>query len=151
MKKWKAAVLVPALALIAVGAARAQESADRKAVERAILDYAEAVYEMKPELVDRGVHGELAKRGFSRGADGSWRESTMSFAQLRTLAERWNSQGRVDPKTAKKRIVVLDMLDRTASAKLSASWGVDYMHLAKYDGRWKIVNVLWQSDPVPVK
>jgi hypothetical protein len=23
------------------------------------------------------------------------------------------------------------------------------MHLAKYDGKWKIVNILWQSPPKP--
>jgi hypothetical protein len=24
---------------------------------------------------------------------------------------------------------------------------IDYLHLAKYDGRWKIVNVLWEMKP----
>ena len=138
-------VAVAAMAATAIGAGRFEQNADRKAVERAVLDYVEAIYEVKPELVDRGVHREMAKRGFSRGQDGTYRESTMNFAQLRALAERWNSQGRVDPKTARKEVVVLDLLDQTASIKLVASWGVDYMHLAKYDGEWKIVNVLWQT------
>ena len=138
-------VAVLAIATTAIGAGRIEQNADRKAVERAVLDYVEAIYEVKPELVDRGVHREMAKRGFSRGQDGSYRESTMTFDQLRTLAQRWNAQGRVDPKTARKEVVVLDLLDQTASVKLSASWGVDYMHLAKYDGEWKIVNVLWQT------
>ncbi|MGH9838243.1 MAG: nuclear transport factor 2 family protein [Blastocatellia bacterium] len=35
----------------------------------------------------------------------------------------------------------------SASAKLVAEWGMDYFHLAKYDGKWKIVNVMWQSLP----
>ncbi len=38
-------------------------------------------------------------------------------------------------------------IDQTASVKLIAEWGIDYMHLAKYEGQWKIVNVLWQSHP----
>ncbi len=29
--------------------------------------------------------------------------------------------------------------------KLSASWGVDYFHLARESGKWKIINVLWQG------
>lgn len=138
-------IAVLAMALTALGAARVEQNADRRAVERAVLDYAEAIYEVKPELVDRSVHRELAKRGFIRGQDGSYREAPMSFAQLRTLAERWNAQGRVNAKTARKDIVVLDLLDQTASAKLTASWGVDYLHLARYDGEWKIVNILWQT------
>lgn len=42
---------------------------------------------------------------------------------------------------------MFDVLDQTASAKLTAMWGVDYFHLAKYDGQWKIVNILWQEPP----
>jgi hypothetical protein len=53
----------------------------------------------------------------------------------------------VDPERAPKEIRILDLLDQTASAKLIAHWGVDYFHLAKYDGRWMIVNVLWQTPP----
>lgn len=37
------------------------------------------------------------------------------------------------------------ILDKTASAKLTAHWGVDSFHLAKIDGQWRIVQVLWQS------
>jgi hypothetical protein len=32
-----------------------------------------------------------------------------------------------------------------ASVRTDADWGVDYMHLAKIDGEWKIVNVLWDK------
>ena len=39
------------------------------------------------------------------------------------------------------------VLDKTASAKVVAHWGVDYMHLAKVDGRWMIRNILCQSPP----
>jgi hypothetical protein len=42
---------------------------------------------------------------------------------------------------------VLDVLDHTASAKVTASWGIDYMQLAKFDGAWKIINVVWQTHP----
>ena len=138
-------VAVLAIAATAIGAMRAQPNADRRAVERAVLDYVEAIYEVKPELVDRSVHRELAKRGYMRGQNGKYTEAPMTFAQLRALAERWNAQGRVNAKTARKEVVVLDLLDQTASAKLTASWGTDYMHLAKYNGEWKIVNILWQT------
>ena len=38
-------------------------------------------------------------------------------------------------------------LDQTAVAKVTASWGVDYMLLGKHDGQWKIQQILWQSPP----
>ncbi len=138
-------IAIVAIAALASGAGRIEQNADHKAIERAVLDYAEAIYEVKPELVDRSVHRELAKRGFIRGQDGTYREAPMTFAQLRTLAEKWNAQGRVNAKTARKEVVVLDLLDQTASAKLTASWGTDYLHLGKYNGEWKIVNIIWQT------
>ena len=49
------------------------------------------------------------------------------------------------PLDAPKEIIIFDVLDQIASVKLVAWWGIDYMHLAKYKGRWKIVNVLWQT------
>ena len=44
-------------------------------------------------------------------------------------------------------VEVLEVMDRIACAKLTAHWGVDYMHLAKVEGRWQILQVLWQSAP----
>ena len=32
-------------------------------------------------------------------------------------------------------------------ARLDAEWGIDFFHLAKVDGTWKIMNVIWQSYP----
>jgi hypothetical protein len=32
-------------------------------------------------------------------------------------------------------------------AKITAQWGIDYMQLAKFDGQWKILNIVWQSHP----
>ena len=40
-----------------------------------------------------------------------------------------------------------------ACAKLRAQWGIDYLLLARFDGRWMITHVLWQgpheADAVP--
>ncbi len=49
--------------------------------------------------------------------------------------------------TTRRDIAILDVLDQTAVVKLTASWGIDYMFLGKYDGEWKITQILWQSHP----
>jgi hypothetical protein len=49
------------------------------------------------------------------------------------------------PATAPKQVELLDVQDQTAAVKLTASWGTDYMLLGKYDGRWMISSVIWQS------
>ena len=120
---------------------------DRTAVRQAALNYVEALYQVDSTRVIRSVHPELVKYGYFR-SDGTYRGTPMTFTELKKLAMSWNKdQKRVDPDTATKEIVVLDVLDKTASAKIVAHWGIDYMHLAKTDGKWMIRQVLWQSHP----
>jgi hypothetical protein len=123
-------------------------AADRRAVEQAVLDYAEAFYLIEPERLERSVHRELVKLGFFRdGPAAAYDSDGMTFDELYALAGSWNRNGRFDRRTARREVVVLDMLDQTAAAKLVAEWGIDYLHLAKYDGRWQIIHVLWQTHP----
>jgi hypothetical protein len=122
-----------------------QES-DREAVRQAVLDYVEGIYGVDPSRVQRSVHPKLAKTGFYRGPnDPAFRPgSNMTFDQLMEIAKNWNKAGKLR-KNAPKEITIYDVLDQTATAKLVAEWGTDFMHLAKFDGKWMIVNVLWQS------
>ena len=139
-----------ALALLAAPAALgAQTADDEAAIREAVLDYVDAIYEVEPQHIERSVARDLVKRGYWRpDADTAFREMPMTYDQLHELAAGWNADGHLDPATAVKEIVVLDVLDKTASAKLVADWGVDYMHLAKLDGRWMIKNIIWQSPPM---
>jgi hypothetical protein len=87
MNRWIGLVVVIAAVATGTGAAVVQHGSDRRAIERVVLDYVDALYEVKPELVDRAVHPAMAKRGFVRGSNGDYAELTMSFDQLRTLSE----------------------------------------------------------------
>ena len=46
-----------------------------------------------------------------------------------------------------KDVRIFEVLDQTASVKVTAWWGIDYLLLGKYDGRWMIAHVMWQSPP----
>lgn len=119
---------------------------DREAVRLAALDYLEGLYNADPERIRRSVHPSLVKRGFSKQAgSAAYTESPMSFDQLIKVAETWNRDKKRD--TSIKEVKVLDVLDQTAVAQARAAWGVDHMLLAKYGGRWQIVQILWQSPP----
>ena len=143
----KLILLIAAVVLLPVAAAAQAADAEREAVRAAVLDYVEGIYEVNPARIERSVHPDLAKRGFfvKRG-ETAYSSDVMTYQQLVELAGSYNKSGRV-PKDAPKEIVVFDISDQTASAKLTAVWGIDYIHLAKYDGKWKFVNVLWQTPP----
>ena len=140
--------MVAVLSLAIPGSVLAQDGTDEQGVTEAVLDYVNAIYNVEPERIDRSVARDLVKRGYWRQtAESEYRESPMNFDQLRALSERWNADGHLDSSTAIKEVVVFDILDKTATAKLVADWGIDYMQLAKVDGRWMIKNILWQSHP----
>jgi hypothetical protein len=141
--------LIATLLLAALWPASGGQSvaADRAAVQQAALDYVEGLYEADVTRIERSVHTGLQKRGFWRESPSlPWGpQSTMTYEQLIALAKTWNAKK--DRDTSIKKVDVYEVLDQTASAKVTAMWGIDYLHLAKYDGRWKIINILWQAHP----
>lgn len=136
--------------LLATAPLVAQGQADHRGVRDAVLDYVEGVYELKPERIARSVHPTLVKQGLVRRGEGDpYRGPVpMTYQQLFDLAGSWNKDhAQADPETAPKTVEVFDVQDATAIAKLTAVWGTDYFLLAKLDGRWMIMQVLWQTPP----
>ena len=125
---------------------RTQAAQDRAAVQQAGLDYVEGVYNVQPERIERSVHPALVKRGFyKKDASAPYVEGNMTYEQLVNLARNWNKDGKRD--TSVKKVEILDLLDKTAVVKVTASWGVDHMLLGKFDETWKISLIQWQSPP----
>ncbi|MBX2963332.1 MAG: nuclear transport factor 2 family protein [Cyclobacteriaceae bacterium] len=127
---------------------RAQQATDQEMVYTAIEDYVDGLYLVQPDRIKKSVHPNLTKKGFWRQPEKTAyeKESIMTFDQLVDLAGRWNAKGTL-PKDAPRIIEVFDVLDQTATAKLTAQWGIDYFQLAKYEGKWLIVNIIWQAHP----
>jgi hypothetical protein len=56
--------------------------------------------------------------------------------------------GKETPKDKQtKDVRILDIFGNAASARATMADWIDYMQLAKVDGRWVIVNVLWEQKP----
>jgi hypothetical protein len=128
--------------------ALADHHKDAAAIEQAVLNYANSIYEMKPELLDNSVHPKLQKVGYWANEDGSgYQEMWMSFAELKELAGHFNKDGQIDAATAKREVKILGQLDKTATVRLDAEWGIDFIHLVKEGGTWMIMNVIWQTYP----
>ena len=122
-------------------------SVEKEGVRAAILDYVEGLYEVDSTRIERSVHPELRKRGYwYNKKESAYRDNLdMTYSELVSLAASWNKNGNRVNADSPKLIEIYDVNDRTASAKLTAEWGIDYFHLAKLDGKWMIMNVLWQS------
>ncbi len=128
--------------------ASAQAASDREAVRLAVLYYVEGFYEGDTVRLLRSVSPEVRKYGYDRPTPGAqYVGEAMPFREFLAYANRVRTGRSRTPAGAPKEIVVFDVQDQTASAKLTAWWGTDYLLLAKEQGRWIILNVLWQSPP----
>ena len=121
-----------------------QDSADAIAVKQACLDYVEGWYEGRGERMERALHSALQKRIVEIDpASGRDRLREMS---AKTLVQYTREGGGSDTPSEgqQKDVTVFDIYRDEASAKVVFRDWVDYLHLARFDGRWVIVNVLWE-------
>ena len=141
--------LLAAIALALVAAPlSAQSATDKEGVRKAVLDYVEGFYEGDTVKLVRSIRPDVVKYGFfiPRGKE-TYSGEAMPWAEFLSYANGIKKSGKTAPATAPKVITILDVADQTASAKLTAFWGIDYLHLAKFDGKWMITQVLWQTPP----
>ena len=141
------------LAVVASARLHAQQAApdpdaDRDAVRLAVLDYVEGFYEGDTTRLMRSVWPEVRKYGYWKAKpDAAYAGEAMPFSDFLQYANGVRTGRNKTPPGAPKDIVIYDVQDQTASAKLTAWWGTDYLLLARQDGRWMITHVLWQSPP----
>jgi hypothetical protein len=121
--------------------------ADLAAIKQAAVDYCESWYEGSTEKIERAVHPDLAKR-IVRSDPQSKAARLDHMGAMRLFQGVRAGHGKNTPKEKQlKEVTVLDVFGNTASVKAVMSDWIDYMHVAKMNGRWVIVNVLWEMKP----
>jgi hypothetical protein len=127
----------------------AQTRPDSLAIEKACRDYVEGWAAGDAERVAKGVSPELVKRTIALDKEGAGYSNNMS-ASLLLAVTRMNKDGvrgkDLEPdKPFKLDVCIYDITADFALAKtVNTKYGFfDYCQLAKYNGEWKIFNVLW--------
>jgi hypothetical protein len=125
----------------------AEETTEDKAIKQAALDYIEGWYEGNAERMERALHPELAKRAvFTDPQSGQSRLQQMSAMTLVQYTRAgYGTKTPVDQQ--QKDVTILDKYENVAVVKVIATEWIDYLQIAKYNGEWKIVNVLWEMKP----
>jgi len=134
-------LLVCALALpIPAGA---QTPADSAAIRATALDYIEGWYTGDAGRMERALHPHLAKRFVEPRADGGVQLTETTALEL---VQQVRSGGGSETLESERRtdVQILDIFQDVASVRIDAHGWIDYMHLARVDGKWRIVNVLWE-------
>ncbi len=150
----KLTVFVAVSSLLSISAAAYAMAPQTASVEHpeaaeilaAALDYGEGWYEGDAERMKRALHPELAKRVVVTDANGHSRlgqQSAMTLVENTRRGGGKNSPLSGEASTA----TVLDVYENAAVVRITGPEWVDYLQMAKWNGRWLIVNVLWELHP----
>lgn len=138
-------ILAIAVFLLITLSIQGQTPKDSLEIKQVALDYIESQHNVKPEQFERAAHPRMVKRTFwtDKKTGKEYLRETFTDAMI-LLAETYNKNGDGFPENPKKEVIILDVYDKTASVKLIADDWIDYMHIVKLNGKWQLVNVLWQ-------
>jgi hypothetical protein len=143
--KWLNAILC--VCTLPLSVSFAQTTQDSAAIKQTALNYIEGWYEGNSERMEKALHPELAKRIVTTDAQsGKSRISQMSALTL-INGTRAGGGKQTPVEKQEKDVTILDIYNNVASVKVIASTWIDYLHVAKWNGEWKIVNVLWELKP----
>ena len=123
-----------------------KESNDSISIQRAMRDYIEGFYEGDSLKIIRAVSPAVVKYGYWKERNASaYIGEAMSYREMvqyavneskKTTKAKWGSREKVE---------IYDIQDQTASGKITAWWGTDFILLEKVKERWMIRMVLWQG------
>ena len=138
--------LIAAVGMINAASGQAQTAADSSAIVATALDYIDGFYTSDAARMERALHPELAKRIVVDPAGPESRLQNMSAEQL-IDATAGGGAARIPDDAKKTDVSILDIYNNIASVRIDAGLWIDYLHIARWNGEWKIVNVLWEMAP----
>ena len=135
-----------AIVIIAASIQTFAQNPERDAIKRAALNYAEGWYEGNADKMESSLHPELAKRIVRTNDRGQSSLAPMSALSL-VQGTRGGSGKQTPQAEQQKDVTILDVIGGAATVKLEMRDWVDYMHIGKFNGKWVIINVLWEMKP----
>jgi hypothetical protein len=131
------------IVLLAPRPVAAQTADETGAVEQAVLDYVEGWWAGDVTRMERSLHPDLVKRiVFTHEATGRsminsiTKSDMVEYTRAGGGSEHPEQKGEVE-------VMVLRVDGNIATVVATSARYVDYLHLAKWNGSWVIVNVLW--------
>jgi hypothetical protein len=122
----------------------AQTAADTAAIRATALDYIDGWYTNNASRMERALHPKLAKRMV--WADSAGKSHVMDLTALE-LIQGTRAHPPVPTGERRKDIQILSAFGNAAVVRIDASDWVDYVQAIKWNGTWKIINVVWENRP----
>lgn len=141
MKRVSSSVFVVLLLVLALPALAQEMSEDEKGIVQAGRDYFEAFYLADAEREAGALHPELVKRFIRTNQQG---RDFIQYASRSGLIE-YTASGAAKADLAEKdvQVEIFEINGNIATGKVTSVDFYDYVHFAKVNGKWYVLNVLW--------
>ena len=123
---------------------------DKQNITKTVLGYLENFFENNTEEMLKYLHPDLAKRGISKRRG----ESTLYFQDMKMdeLKSMLQKKPAFPLEKQQNKVEIQDIFYNSASVKVNTGYPgrmewVEYIHLFKLDGEWKIANIFWDYFP----
>jgi hypothetical protein len=121
-------------------------SGEADAIQTAALNYIEGAYAGNAERMERALHPELHKVIPVRMPQtGKTRLDVMGAGML--IEGTRAKMGLLSEEKRKIEVKILDSAEELAAVKVLSARYYDFLQMAKVEGQWKIINVLWVMNP----
>ena len=117
---------------------------DEKQIREIALDYIEGWYQADTIRMANALSKDLKKRGFV--INNNTGEEIVADANYSQMIE-WTGRRKNQLATGNElelKVEIIDIGKRIANVKTTTPDFIDYIHLGKIDGEWKIYNVVWE-------
>ncbi len=125
--------------------ALAQTAADSGGLRATALDYIDGWYSGDAERMEHALHPHLAKRLVYVDPQGKSRLFDLSALEL--VQSTRAGHGKTPTAERRADVTILDIFGNAAVVKIDATTWVDYLEEVRWNGRWVIVNVVWENRP----
>ena len=123
---------------------QAQSAADSAAIRATALDYIQGWYANDATRMERALHPHLAKRLV--WADSTGRSHLVDLTALE-LVQGTRAHPPVPATERRHDVSILSTYGNVAMVRIEASDWVDFLQEVKWNGNWKIINVVWENRP----
>ena len=132
------------LLTVAGSSLAAQTATDSAAIRATALDYIQGWYSNNAGRMERALHPHLAKRLV--WADSTNRSHLVDMTALE-LIQGTRSHPPTPAGERRDDVTILSTYGNVAMVRIEASDWVDFLQEVKWNGSWKILNVVWENRP----
>ncbi len=142
----KKILLITLLFAFAAAKGFAQGIPDSTAIKETVANYIEGWYSADAERMAKALHPELAKRGIRQGKEGQ--STVIMKADFNNMVAWTKSKpNEIAANPAVKNtlsIIIREIGNNIADVKCISRDFIDYLHLGRINGEWKILNAIWE-------